>query len=134
MSTWRDLVAQIAPALDEMSADEALDAVGALEALKARAFRVALQAEAPPVKLLSVDEASEIARLPRRRLFSLSRRARAKPRATSPHWRNPRNTRSTTGRRGPCCLAKRSGYTRRNSSMCCSTRRKSGDSLGRRGR
>jgi putative ABC transport system permease protein len=34
--------------------------------------------------------------------------------------RNPRSTRSTTGRSGPCSLAKRSGYTRRNSSRCCS--------------
>ena len=48
---------------------------------------------------------------------------RAKPWATSPHLMKPRSTRSTTGRSGPCSLAKRSGYTRRNSSMCCSTRR-----------
>ena len=59
---------------------------------------------------------------------------RAKSGWTRRHVRNPRSTRSTTGRSGPCCLAKRSGYTRRKSSRCCSTSRKSGDSRARRGR
>ena len=80
---------------------------------------------------------------------------RAKPCSTSPQRMNPRSTRSTTGRSGPCALANRAGpsdraaiaireerpdslrafrKTRKNSSRCCSTRRKSGDSRARRGR
>jgi hypothetical protein len=45
----------------------------------------------------------------------------------------PFSTRSTTGRRGPCCRAKRTGQTRRSSSRCCSTKRNSGDSRARLG-
>jgi len=57
--------------------------------------------------------------------------SRAKPCSTRPHRMNPRSTRSTTGRRGPCCPAKRVGQTRSSSSRCCSNRRKSGDSRAR---
>jgi len=41
---------------------------------------------------------------------------------------------ASTGRSGPCSLAKRSSYTRRNSSMCWRTRRNRGDASGFRGR
>jgi hypothetical protein len=56
---------------------------------------------------------------------------RTYPCSRRPHSRNSRRTRSTTGRRGPCCRTKRAGRARSSSSRSCSTNRKSGDSRGR---
>ena len=47
----------------------------------------------------------------------------AKPWETIPQVRNPRRTRSTTGRSGPWVRAKRWGHKRSRSSRCCSTKR-----------
>lgn len=57
--------------------DDVPDALGVLEAARARLLRRMVEAAARPreVRLLTVDEASDLARLPRRRIYSLSRGA-----------------------------------------------------------
>jgi len=64
-------------AVMEASPEELPALIGELEAARALAWRRLTEQAAAPreLRLLSVDEASELARLPRRRLFSLARRA-----------------------------------------------------------
>jgi len=79
-----------------------------------------------------LEPMKEVARLLRRHRELILNGFRARGQ-WGPHLRNSRSTRSTTGRRGPCCRTKRADHTRNSSWRCCSTRRKIGDSRGRLG-